>query len=143
MARKRHARVRLNRKAIDGVRLALADGAHEIAKTIVREARPPDATPFGEGLVTRGGTLAYVGSKKIDGWSLDGSQPKKPRALRVRGSDAIVAVAGFGFPARFQEFGTVHHGAQPFFMPAINAVAPRAGSIMARTAKYRIARIRG
>lgn len=140
---KRHARVVLNRRAVDGVTLAIADGAHEVAKTIVREARPPDATPFGQGLVTSGGTLVYVGSKKVDGWSLDGRQPKKPRSLRVRGSESVVAVAGFGFPGRFQEFGTVNHGAQPFLTPSRNRVEPRVPGIMAKAAKYRIARLRG
>jgi hypothetical protein len=114
-----------------------------VAKTIVREARPPDATPYGEGLVTAGGTLVYVGSKKVGGWSQDGSEPRKPRALRVRGSDMVVAVAGFGFPGRFQEMGTVNHGAQPFLTPSRDRVEPRVPGIVARAAKYRIARIRG
>jgi hypothetical protein len=141
--RDRSSRVVLNRRAIDGVTLAVADGAHEVAKTIVREARPPDATPFGEGLVTSGGTLLYHGSKKLDGFGLDGRQPKKPRAFRTPSTSGIAAIAGFGFPGRFQEFGTVHHPAQPFLTPARNQVEPRVPSIMARTAKYRIARLRG
>jgi hypothetical protein len=142
MATKRHARVRLSRAAIDGVRLALADGVHAVAKAIVTEADPPDATPFGTGLVTSGGTLAYVGAKKVDGWGQDGKQPKKPRALRVAGQDAIVAVAGFGFPGRFQEFGTAHHRAQPFLTPARDRVAPRAAGIMRQATAYRLARIK-
>lgn len=141
MARQRNARVKLNRKAIDGVRLAIADGAHEIARTIVMEADPPDATPYGAGLVTNGGTLVYVDGRKVDGWALDGTQPRKPRGARTP-KGAIVAVAGFGFPARFQELGTVRQPARPFLAPARDRVAARAASIMARTAKYRIARLR-
>ena len=142
MARGRTTRVKLNRAAVGGVRLALADGAHAVAKAIVMDANPPDAGPFGEGLVTRGGTLAYVGSKKVDGWSLDGRQPRKPRSLRVRGSEDIVAVAGFGFPGRFQEFGTARHSAQPFLTPARDRVVPRAVGILRQAVAYRLARLK-
>lgn len=142
MARKRSSRVVLNRKAIEGVHLAIADGTNAVARTIVQTARPPDATPYGAGLVTRGGWLTYIGSKKIDGGSLRGTQPKKPRSFRVQGTEGIVAIAGFGFPARFQEFGTAHHGAQPFFAQARDAVIPSVPSIMKKNAAYRLARIR-
>lgn len=133
MARARgpSARVVMNRQAIDQVQLAVGDGVLAVAEEIVRVATPPDATPFGEGLVDRGGWLGYVGSKKIGGGSLDGRQPKKPRSLRVRGSEVIVAIAGWGFPGRFQELGTAHHAAQPFATPARDRVAPRAPRIMA------------
>jgi hypothetical protein len=141
--RRRGSRVKINRKTVDQVRLAVADGAFAIAKAVVLEADPPDATPFGEGLVTTGGALAYVGPKKVAGWSEDGTQPKKPRAVRVRGTtDEIVAVGGFGFPALFNELGTVHQPARPFFLPAMNRVIPRAPGIMRQAAAYRIARLR-
>ena len=132
MARPRgpSARVVMNRQAIDQVHLAVGDGVLAVAEEIVRTATPPDATPFGEGLVDRGGWLGYVGSKKIGGGSLDGRQPKKPRALRVRGSEEIVAIAGFGFPGRLQELGTAHHGSQPFLTPAGQNVSDRAPEIM-------------
>lgn len=111
-----------------------------MAKEIVRTADPPDATPYGVGLVTRGGTMVYKGSKRLDVWSLDGRAPKKPRKFRVAGMGGIVAIAGFSFPARFQEFGTSHNPPQPFLGPAKNAVMGRVKSIMARTVKYRLAR---
>jgi hypothetical protein len=142
MAVKRHARVVLNRKAIDGVSLAIADGTHEVAKAVVREARPPDAAPYGEGLVTTGGTLLYLGGKKLDGWSEGGRQPKKPRAFKTPKAGGIAAIAGFGFPGRFQEFGTVKQAAQPFLAPARDRVIPRAVSILKQAASYRIARLR-
>lgn len=131
MARKPSARVVLNRSRLNELQLAVAEGLEEVAKTIVETADPPDATPFGEGLVTRGGWLVYAGDKKVGGGSLDGTQPKKPRAFRVKGTNAITAIAGFGFPARFQEFGTVKQAAQPFFTPAVDRVAPHAAEIMA------------
>lgn len=133
----------LARGAVDGVTLAIADGVNAVVRTIVEVARPPDATPFGEGLVTRGSWLTYVDGKKVDGGGLDGRQPKKPRAFRVRGSVGIQAIAGFGFPAMFQEFGTVNHGAQPFLGPARDTVIPQADSIIRKNAAYRIARLRG
>jgi HK97 gp10 family phage protein len=130
MARGPSARVVLNRSKFPAVFVAVADGLFEVAKTIIEEADPPDATPFGEGLVTRGGALAYVGDKKVAGWGTDGKQPKKPRAFKVRGSGRIMAIAGFGFPARFQEFGTIKQPARPFLTPAMNRVIPRITEIM-------------
>ncbi len=140
MAR-RSSRVKLNRAALHGVALAVADGFLEVGKEIVVTADPPDATPFGAGLVTRGGTLVYVGADKVGGWGIDGKQPKKPRAFAVKGTSGIHGVVGFGFPARFQEFGTVHHGAQPFFTPAVDRVIPRITSIIRKAASYRLKRL--
>ncbi len=141
--RKRSSRVVMNRKSVDQVRLAVADGALAIARTIVEEADAPDETPFGEGLVQRGGAIVYIGAKKVGGFGLDGRQPKKPRAIRVRGkTDEILAVGGYSFPARFQEFGTIHQPARPFLTPSMNRVIPRAAGIMRQAAVYRIARLR-
>jgi len=131
MARGPSARVVLNRAAMRAVQVAIADGLFEVARTIVDVADPPDATPFGVGLVTQGGVLAYIGDKKVGGWSQRGTQPKKPRAVKVRGRGEIMAVAGFGFPGRFQETGTVHHAAQPFLTPAANRTVDHAAEIMA------------
>lgn len=140
MARGPSARVVLNRDALTAVGLAVADGLEQVVKSIVTEAHPPDATPYGEGLVTRGGWLVYHGSKKVGGGSLEGKQPKKPRALRVRGTTGITAIAGFGFPGRFQELGTVNHGAQPFLWPAWTRVEPRLEQIMAPAVRAHLAR---
>lgn len=129
-SRRPSARVVLNRAALSELHLALADGIEEVARTIIETAKPPDATPFGEGLVTEGGWLVYDGSKKVAGGSLGGNQPKKPRAFRVRGTVGITGIAGFGFPARFQETGTEHQPARPFFMPAIVRVKGVAADIM-------------
>lgn len=130
MARKPSARVVLNRERLTAVGVAVADGVAEVCRTIIEVAEPPDAAPFGEGLVTRGGYLVYLGPKKVAGWMTGGLQPKKPRKFRVQGTSGITAMVGFGFPARFQEFGTVHHGAQPFFVPAIEQVIPHIPAIM-------------
>lgn len=132
MARRPSARVVLNRAALDGVHQALAEGVEEIARTVIETTHAPDDTPFGVGLVKAGGWAVYSGSKKVGGGSLDGTQPRKPRALKT-GFAPITGVAGFGFPARFQETGTVHQPARPFFMPAVLKVKGIAADIMRDT----------
>lgn len=138
MARKPSARVVLNRQALGELRVAWADGALAVGEHIIRLARPPDRTPYGAGLVTRGGWLGYVGNKKIGGGGLDGKQPKKPRSFRVRGTEQIQIIAGFGFPGRFQEFGTTNHAAQPFLSPAVDAGVGEAPRIMERIVRPKL-----
>lgn len=135
MARKPSSRVVLARAGLDELRLAVADGLLEVGQTIVETADPPDATPYGEGLVTHGGVLVYADRKKVAGWSQRGTQPKKPRAARL--GRGITLLVGWGFPGRFQEFGTVHHRAQPFATPAAQEVMAQAGAIMAPIVKSR------
>jgi hypothetical protein len=118
MTPKRSARVRLNRGNLNALGLAVANGMESFVRRVVTDADPPDATPYGEGLVTQGGWLVYHRSKKVGGGSLQGKQPRKPRGFRVRGNESIEAIAGFGFPGRFQEMGTIHHAAQPFLWPS-------------------------
>jgi hypothetical protein len=122
MARKPNARVVLNRAKFEGVRLDVGMGMDELARTIVEIADVPDAEPFGVGLVTSGGTFVAIDGKKVAGDS------PKPRGART--GKGITAIAGFGFPARFQEFGTIHHRAQPFLTPARDRSAARAGEIV-------------
>jgi hypothetical protein len=138
MARKPSTRVVMNRAALRTVDLAVADGLEEVVRTVVETATPPDATPYGTGLVTRGGWLVYAGADKVGGGSLDGRQPKKPRSLRVRGSGQIQAIAGFGFPGRFQEAGTAKMAAQPFLTPAAAATIPHAPAIMKPAVKRKL-----
>lgn len=142
MARQPSARVRLYREKIDQVLLAVADGAMAVGEATVREANPPDAKPHGVGLVTNGGWLAYYDGRKVGGGGLDGKQPKPPRSARISKSLGIVVLAGFGFPGRFQEFGTAHHAAQPFFSPAVDRVLPRAHDIMRQHVRPKLGAIR-
>ncbi len=151
MARGRTKRVMLNRGAIDGINLAIADGLHAVGVAIVTEASahapdsPYDPWPIGEGLLKQGGVLTYVNGQKVNGVGLDGKQPRKPRAAAVKQAShrGITTIAGFGFPARFVEFGTVDTPAQPFFTPAFNSVIPRIVPIVKQAAAYRIKRLRG
>jgi hypothetical protein len=130
MARKVSARVVLNRSRLDEVRGALADGLQAMGADIVEHANPPDAEPFGVGLVTSGGTYVAVDGKKVGGDS------SRPRA--VRGEPGIVAVVGFGFPGRFQEFGTIHSPAQPFLSPAVDEVLPNLEQYLAPAIRARL-----
>ena len=136
MARKVSSRVVLNRSKLDAVVLAVADGFGAVAQKVIETANPPDAASYGEGLVQRGGVLVYVGDKKVSGWGLDGRQPKKPRAFRVRGTGRqVAAVGGFGFPAAFLEFGTIRQPARPFLTPALNRTLPEVEAIIAESVK--------
>lgn len=139
MPRRPSAKVVLNRAALDSLHLALAEGVEEICRTIVETADPPDATPFGAGLVKQGGWAVYAGSKKVGGGSLQGSQPKKPRSL-VAAATGITGFAGFGFPGRFVEFGTSDTPAQPFLTPAVQQVIPHAARIVKAAVGARLGR---
>lgn len=139
---KRSARVVLNRKALDGVMLAVGDGAHAVGMEYLKVARVPDAPPYGEGIVQSGGTLTYVGSKKIAGFGVDGRQPRKPRAMRTPKTGGIAMAAGWGFPARLVFTGTVDTPAHGWPIAALNIITPRIPSIIKRAAAYRIARLR-
>lgn len=126
------ARVVMNRKALSEVNLGFADGMLALAQEIVETANPPDATPFGEGLVTSGGSAAWVDGRKI------GGEGAKPRGLKLN-KPGITAIAGFGFPGRFQEVGTVRQPPRPFLSPAAGIVlGPEAPITLSREMQKRI-----
>ncbi len=137
-AQGRTSRVELNRQAFDEVDLALADGLFAFAKDIIATAKPPDAAPFGEGLVQGGGALAWVGKKKVDGTTIGGRQIAKPRALRLQDGQ-VTAIAGFGFPARFVELGTIDTHAKPFLTPALAQRMPDAKPVISAAMQRRLA----
>lgn len=123
------SKVRLRKDALDDVTFIVADGMFQAGKVIIGRAAasapdsPYEPYPTGEGLPKQGGVLAYVGNQKVDGWSIRGPQPVKPRALRaVSKAHSIVVACGFGFPARFAEGGTIRTPAHPFLAPARDAV---------------------
>jgi hypothetical protein len=123
VARKVSSRVVVNRAALTQLQGAFADGMAAIGELVIGITRPPDATPFGEGLVTTGDWGVWTGGRKTHGTAT------KPRAAKLaRGG--ITLVAGWGFPARFQEMGTVHQPARPFYTPRIIEVLPDAASFI-------------
>jgi hypothetical protein len=137
------ARVVLNRSKLDAAVLAVADGFLEVGRTIVELAgenapdSPYDPYPIGEGLPKQGGVLVMVNGQKTAGWSQRGTQPKKPRAVRGM-KQGVVAVVGFGFPARFAEMGTVRTPAKPFFAPARDQVKPHIPDIVGEISRPKI-----
>lgn len=111
MARK--TAVVLNREALSQFDRGLVEGLERLAEEAIDRTDPPDAAPYGVGLVEGGGYISYLDGKKVGG-----TAPKKPTGMRVRGQGAVVGL-GFGFPGRFQETGTVNHPPQPFFAPTV------------------------
>jgi len=135
---RRAAKVELNHAALDAITRAVADGAFELAKSIVSGADAPDATPFGEGLVDAGGVIAYVDRKLVATHSTGADQTvKKPRAAKL--GPGIVVIGGYGFPGRFQEGGTVNQPARPFLTPELMAELPDAEAfVQAACVKHKV-----
>lgn len=126
----RGAKVTINRANANALALAIHDGLVAFAKTVIAGAHPPDRTPYGEGLVDRGGVIGYVDGKKVSDTTINGEAIKKPRGVSTP-KGAVVVIAGWGFPARFQEFGTVRQPARPFLTPVKEQVTPRGADIAA------------
>lgn len=139
MSKGQKARVVLNRQAFHQIDLANTDGLMAVAEEVINAARPPDAPPYGKGLLQGGGWLAYFGSKKIGGQMQDGRNVSKPRSLR----DTLqVAIAGWGFPGRFVELGTVDTPAEPFLTAAVASVEPHADVVLSKRIRGRLAGLR-
>lgn len=117
-------RVVMNREAVAAVRLGTADALFSLCKDILYDTHPPDAPPYGEGLPLNGGAIVWVDGRKVAGVGLY-STPRKPRAARLL-RPGITAVVGFGFPARFNERGTLRQPARPFFAPVVAQHLPDA-----------------
>lgn len=143
MRAKVSARVTHNRKALGLVVLFQGDALNEIAEQVVRAAEPPDSPydpfPRGKGLPLQGGWGTWVDGQKVAGGSLRGPQPKKPRGLA---RDGIVAVAGFGFPARLVELGTIRTHARPFLTEAVHRVLPGSEVRISKAIRRRLAGVR-
>jgi hypothetical protein len=141
----RRSRLEVNRAALDVVTLGLADGVFDVARAILRvaEATAPDAEPYGEGLVSRGAAITFVGSKRTHQVRTDGSSTtvRKPRGSRRLAGAGVTGIVGFGFPSMFQELGTVNHRAQPFLTPAVAEVAGGEAKVLLSRAMQR--RLRG
>lgn len=118
MARKVGARTVLNRKCLNAITGGFADGMAALGAAIIADTTPPDAEPFGKGLVTTGDWGVWAGTRKVAGTA------SKPRAVRLS-KTGITLVVGYGFPGRFQELGTIHQPARPFFTPSVVEEIPQ------------------
>jgi hypothetical protein len=103
----------INRAALTELGLGIADGLLEIGERAIELSRPnvPDAPPEGKGLVQSGSWVVYIDKKKVGGTATISRADKK----------GIVLYAGYGFPGRFNEIGTINQPARPFFAPAFLA----------------------
>lgn len=111
MARKTQVRVVVNRKALTAMEAGLVDTLEVLGERFVQTVHPPDATPFGEGLVTTPDWGVWANGRKVAGTA------PKPRAERMR-KGLIALLMGEGFPGRFQETGTVKQAPNPHVTPA-------------------------
>lgn len=127
--RRRSARVVFNRRTFGALRVGLADGILQVAETIVGVANPPDDPKTAE-------VIEKFAGAWIDGRKVGGNAPKPRREIPKQG---IVAIAGYGFPGRFQETGTIHQPPRPTLVPAVDAVTPNTGPIMAPLVQRRMA----
>lgn len=129
------ARVVLNKKALNAISAGFADGFADMGRRFVEIVRPPDAAPFGKGLVTTPDWGVWAGTKKVDGTAT------KPRAVRLHKTQ-ITLLAGEGFPGRFQEIGTVNHPPQPHVTPAMLQIIPEAEAFLKPAVKRALAGVR-
>ena len=116
---KQTSRVILNRAKVEKLRLGIADAIFGVALEVLDNTHPPDAPPYGKGLIEGGGAVAFVDKKKVNGTTIGGRQIKKPRSLKLgTGEDGIVAIVGYGFPGRLVHNGSIHNKARTAPMSA-------------------------
>jgi hypothetical protein len=122
----RAKRVVLNRAAFDAITIAIADGAFELAKSIIGSVHVPDAPPIGKGLVQHGGVLAFVGKKRVGAWSTGPELPfTRPKASKLT-AVGVTVIGGFGKPMKLYETGSIHQPARPVVTPALMSGLPGA-----------------
>jgi hypothetical protein len=137
MARSRRvsSKTVLNRKCLTAIGEGLASGMETVGSTTIENTSPPDAAPFGEGLITTGDWGVWNGTRKVGGTAT------KPRAVKLP-AEGITLVVGYGFPGRFQEFGTIHQPARPFLSPAMLETLPGAADLLSPAVRDRLRGVR-
>jgi hypothetical protein len=119
-------RVELDLRAFGLLRSEAARGILAVAQEVIARTDVWDQSPYGEGLIDKGAAVAFVDGDRIGGQAdLPGGES----------SDGIVAYAGFPFPARFNEIGTVNQPARPRITPAADSAIGDAEGIIARTVR--------
>lgn len=137
MARKIPVRVVVNRRAITAAREGFVAGMEDIGQRVLAlgEGKIPDATPFGEGLVTTSDYGIWVDGKKVAGGAT------KPR--RVVAKQGVTLIVGYGFPGRFQSLGTTEIAPNPdWFVTPMNEVLPGTGAYLKAPVKAALAKVR-
>lgn len=115
----------LNHQALDEIRRNFVDGMAAIGEKVIEVATPhvPDAPPIGVGLIQRGGYAVWADGQKVAGTAA------KPRGEVPK--QGVVLMAGYDFPARFLEEGTIHITPRPWVTPAFVEVMPDKDGILA------------
>lgn len=134
MARKVNARTVVNRKALDAISAGIVNGMEAMGQAFKDQVHPPDATPFGVGLVTTPDFGVWANGRKVAGGA------GKPRSAKVK--PGIVLLCGEGFPGRFQELGTVKMAANPHVTPVMLAILPGAEAYLKPKVRAALARVR-
>lgn len=132
MARRVGVRVVQNRKALDAIREGLVAGLEAVGQAVIGQAVPPDDPTTVEKIV--GDYGVWADGKKVAGTA------QKPRSAKVK--TGITLLAGFPFPARFNEMGTVHQPPRPFLTPTLTEVVPGTGRYLSIAVRKRIAGLR-
>lgn len=133
-SRKMSKSVRINRECLTELGRGIADGLMAVGERAISKAMPfiPDAPPEGKGLVQSGGFVVYIDKKKVGGNA----------TIRREDKRGIVLYAGFGFPMRFYEMGTVHQPARPTFGPAFLEAAREITQLVEPHVRARLAHVR-
>ena len=140
METKRTKKTVLNRGVLDAITLGVADGLFAMAKAIVEGADVPDLPPLTVGLIETGGALVYVDGKIVDATAIGGKVVRKPRAVKIRDlRGEVVAIGGYGFPARLVELGSIHNTPHPFLTPELMATVPDAEAFIRQATAKRLA----
>jgi len=130
MARKVSSRTVVNRRALTAIRSGLVDGMEAVGQAIVGQTRPPDDPTTTHKI--EGDWGVWSDGRKVAGTAA------KPRGASTK--QGVTLLVGFGFPARFNETGTIHQPARPFFTPTVTEVIPGTGKYLSGPVRKRLGR---
>lgn len=116
MARRISSKTVLNRKSLTLLRGAFVDGMEQIGIDLIARTEPLDDPTTQEKIIGDWGI--WVDGKKVAGTAT------KPRRENVK--SGITLLAGFPFPMRFGEMGTIDQPSRPRFSPTLSEVIPDA-----------------
>ena len=129
-------RIEINRAKVEEMTLRVADGIFQAAQEAIHAARPPVGIgPYNKwhpyAMVARGGVVGFVGGKRFAVYARAGMKGsvKPSKTVKAR-SATIVVTGGFGYPARLNEFGTIHNQPRPFLTPVFMTVRGRAEALV-------------
>lgn len=120
MARKVNARTVVNRQALTAIRAGEVNGMEALGQAIVARVHPPDDPATKARIPVDYGV--WADGRKVAGGA------SKPHGTAIK--QGVTLVVGVGFPGRFNEIGTSHQPARPFFTPEVLAELPETGNYL-------------